>query len=232
MTYLRVLALGALLAAVPLVIAALLWLGTTARAGAQVETGTCPDVQLIDEFRGTGNQTTDTFRTTTDSFRVRWEVDEGNTTDPNLTPNLLVEVNDDEDIPVSTGTQDGGGTGQTFVNEPPGTYSLDITFIGGQGATYTVTVEQCEGGGSPSANPGGRTTQQSPPPKKTSPSPPSPSPPPSPRPTPPPPSTQPTPTPAPPFKAGGAEAGPVPLMPNGGCPKEFPIKQGKACYVA
>jgi hypothetical protein len=41
---------------------------------------------------------------------------------------------------------------------------------------------------------------------------------------------QPTPAPAPQFKAGGSEAGPVPLMPSGGCPKEFPIKQGNACY--
>ena len=41
---------------------------------------------------------------------------------------------------------------------------------------------------------------------------------------------QPTPAPAPQFKAGGSEAGPVPLMPSGGCPKEFPVKQGNACY--
>ena len=46
----------------------------------------------------------------------------------------------------------------------------------------------------------------------------------------PPPPPQPTPTPAPAFKAGGSEAGPVPLMPSGGCPKEFPVKQGNACY--
>ena len=47
---------------------------------------------------------------------------------------------------------------------------------------------------------------------------------------PPQPPPQPTPTPAPQFKAGGSEAGPVPLMPSGGCPKEFPVKQGNACY--
>ena len=45
-----------------------------------------------------------------------------------------------------------------------------------------------------------------------------------------PPQPQPTPAPAPQFKAGGSEAGPVPLMPSGGCPKEFPVKQGNACY--
>jgi hypothetical protein len=58
-------------------------------------------------------------------------------------------------------------------------------------------------------------------PPSTSPAPPRPSPPPT-----------PTPAPTPPFKAGGAEAGPVPLMPSGRCPKEFPVNQGKACYAA
>ena len=65
---------------------------------------------------------------------------------------------------------------------------------------------------------------------KTTP-PPSPRTTPTPPPSPPPRPTPPTPAPAPPFKAGGAEAGPVPLMPSGSCPKEFPVKQGKACYA-
>jgi hypothetical protein len=50
-------------------------------------------------------------------------------------------------------------------------------------------------------------------------------------PTPPTPTPFPIPPPTPSFKAGGAEAGPVPLMPNGSCPKEFPVKQGEACYA-
>ena len=50
-------------------------------------------------------------------------------------------------------------------------------------------------------------------------------------PTPPTPTPFPIPPPAPQFKAGGAEAGPVPLMPSGGCPKEFPVKKGSACYA-
>jgi hypothetical protein len=37
-------------------------------------TGTCPNAQLIDTFEGTGNQQTDTFNTTTDSFRVSYDV--------------------------------------------------------------------------------------------------------------------------------------------------------------
>jgi hypothetical protein len=72
------------------------------------------------------------------------------------------------------------------------------------------------------------------------PPPPSPSPPPTPpRPTPqPPPPPPPTPIPSPPIdegelmEAGGPGEGPVPLMPGGACPGEFPTKRGGACYAA
>jgi hypothetical protein len=32
------------------------------------------------------------------------------------------------------------------------------------------------------------------------------------------------------FNAGGPKSGPVPLMPDGSCPAEFPTQQGGACY--
>ena len=76
---------------------------------------------------------------------------------------------------------------------------------------------------------------------KTTPSPPPPST--TPRPTPPPPPTPatprpPTPAPSPPpgpnlgtlMNAGAPAAGPVPRMPDGGCPKEFPQERSGACY--
>ena len=71
---------------------------------------------------------------------------------------------------------------------------------------------------------GGTTTSKSTTtrPPSTSPAPPSPAQPPQP---------QPTPAPAPPFNAGGPEDGPVPLMPGGECPVEFPVKKGTACYA-
>ncbi len=61
---------------------------------------------------------------------------------------------------------------------------------------------------------------------------------PSPQPSPPPPPAQPRVDPPPPpppqptplLNAGGPQDGPVPLMPNGSCPEEFPSQQGKACY--
>ena len=32
------------------------------------------------------------------------------------------------------------------------------------------------------------------------------------------------------LEAGGPARGPVPLMPGGGCPEEYPIKENGACY--
>ena len=32
------------------------------------------------------------------------------------------------------------------------------------------------------------------------------------------------------IESGGPESGPVPLMPGGGCPEEFPVEKGGACY--
>jgi hypothetical protein len=33
------------------------------------------------------------------------------------------------------------------------------------------------------------------------------------------------------FKAGGPAEGPVPLMPGGECPPEYPVLKGGACYT-
>jgi hypothetical protein len=34
------------------------------------------------------------------------------------------------------------------------------------------------------------------------------------------------------FNAGGPAEGPVPLMPDGGCPSEYPVLKDGACYTA
>jgi hypothetical protein len=80
-------------------------------------------------------------------------------------------------------------------------------------------------GGSTNPNPG-VTKASSPPPKSAPPSPPPP-PTPVPQPSQPPPLTDPAP---PLMKAGGTSSGPVPIMPNGSCPQEFPNVRDKACY--
>jgi hypothetical protein len=33
------------------------------------------------------------------------------------------------------------------------------------------------------------------------------------------------------FEAGGPSSGPVPLMPDGSCPREFPAMRDGACYA-
>jgi hypothetical protein len=114
-------------------------------------TGTCPNAQFIDTFEGTGNQQTDTFNTTTDSFRVSYNV---TGSEPNFPATLIigvVDANANDPIMGSVGnaTHEGNGRGETFVNAPPGSYFLDIVFFGGN---YTIAVEQCEGG-NPSRNP-------------------------------------------------------------------------------
>ena len=75
-----------------------------------------------------------------------------------------------------------------------------------------------------SRSPGEPTSPGGPPKSRITPSPP-------PRPTPPPP----RPTPPPPnqgelFRAGGSSDGPVPMLPKGGCPKEYPEQRGDACF--
>jgi hypothetical protein len=53
---------------------------------------------------------------------------------------------------------------------------------------------------------------------------------------PPPPPPRPTPPPPPPpnqgelFRAGGSSDGPVPMLPKGGCPREYPEQRGDACF--
>ena len=113
-------------------------------------TGTCPNAQLIDTFEGNGDQQTDTFNTTTDSFRVSYNV---TGSDPQFPASLSIDVidaNDPYQLPVGDATQDGDGQGETFINSPAGTYFLDISFYGGN---YTITVEQCEGGNPSQATP-------------------------------------------------------------------------------
>jgi hypothetical protein len=107
-------------------------------------TGTCPNAQFIDTFTGNGDQQTDTFNTTTNSFRVSYNV---TGSDPQFPSSLYIDVidaNDPDQLPVGDATHDGDGQGETFVNSPAGTYFLDISFYGE--GNYTITVEQCEGG--------------------------------------------------------------------------------------
>ncbi len=118
------------------------------------------------------------------------------------------------------------------ITQGDGTFRLEINATN---AEYTVRVEDC--GATPSGGPAdtkGGTTSPSPslsPAPKTPPPAPK-TPPPAPK-TPSP--TPKTPTPAPEdsgtlMNAGGPTSGPMPMMPNGSCPRELPVKRDGACY--
>ena len=133
-----------------------------------------------------------------------------------------------------------GPSSSSNVINGPGSFSLEIN---AHDAEYAVRVCESITPARPTTPPGGgnepepKPSPQPPPPAKTTPSAgnetepqPSeqPSPPPPPRTTPS--APQPSSPPAPQFNSGGPEAGPVPVTPNGNCPKELPVKRGKACY--
>ena len=203
-------------------VAVLVWALVSTRAGAQTDEGDEEECAVVETFTGTGQQRTDLFDIGTSSWAVFYEfvdAEQG----PELSLDVTVYDERGGTVPADLEPPDPAdepNTGTFDLQSAPGRYSLDIR-PSNPDMEYIVEAAECEGD-SPAG--GGETTGPAPPP-----SPPQPFP----RPSPPPPRPQPSPPPpppAPPFKAGGPQDGPVPAMPNGGCPKEFPAKRGEACY--
>ena len=105
---------------------------------------------------------------------------------------------------------DGQACEEEFGDEPGGSTA-------GGSTTGSSTTGGSTTGGSTNATP----KTPLPPPKTPPPSPKTP-----------PPSPPPPPNPGTLMEAGGAIEGPVPVMPSGGCPEEFPVKKGEACYAS
>lgn len=190
----------------------------------RAQQGECPNPRLIDEITGSGNQNTAPFETTTDSFRISYEITAAS---PEAFFSANVESEDASNPIFDPGiSQSGSGTGETFVNEDPGRYSLGI--ITGGDTNYTLRIEECGEGGE--ANPGEGKAGEGTTPQKTPPTPPK-------TPATPPKASPPTPKASPPapkggtlMEAGGPESGPAPKMPGGGCPQEYPTEKDGACY--
>ena len=195
----------------------------SAEAQSQVPNERCPGQgRPILKERGGGASTISRgyanygpFTTTGDSFAVRMDA---SSSQPGGAAVVVSEVND----PANPGVIrrqafQTPGTTSLLIQNGPGDYVVTVGFVG---SGYTVTVEECAGG----PDGGSRTTSTSVPPDSSASAPPS------------------TPARAPRdstldagpdtdlFESGGPQSGPLPLMPDGGCPKEFPVKTNGACY--
>jgi hypothetical protein len=187
-------------------------------------------------FTGTGDNyvRTDLFTVTSGDWRIEWEypgVERG------VTLSLSIYVYNQNDEPINRRPTDFGRTNGAYkVTSTPGTYYLAMA---GESPDrqYTVTVDNCAGAAEPTAGSATATAGASPTASATATASPSPTPKPatpeptrspSPKPAP---SPSPTPQPNPDlFDSGGPENRPVPLMPDGGCPAEFPVARDDLCY--
>jgi hypothetical protein len=194
----------------------------------------CPSPQLIDTVTGSGDQQSPPFTTTTNSFRLSYQTTADDPNAPFLANVENADPNQDPIGPAGNISRTGSANGETFANVPPGRYALQIFTTGG--TQYTVKIEECGEGGQANPNEGtsgaGPTTTGSTTPKTTPAQPKTAS---SPQSSPQPKSSSP---PSPPssvpqgqlMNAGGPTDGPVPQMPEGGCPQEFPKQHRGACF--
>jgi hypothetical protein len=186
----------------------------------------CPSASQIEQFTETGDASTDFFDAPTGQFFISYEFPNGA---PGIVYRLDVEPERENGelgalgVLTDPNTDLESNQGQTKVEDIPGRYQLSFS-PSDPNQEYVVTVYECDpaGGESTIPNP---SPSPSPPPS----APPSPSPPP--RPTPPPqPASDPPSNQGTLMQAGGSTSGPVPVMPGGGCPREFPVQQDGACY--
>jgi hypothetical protein len=175
----------------------------------------CEEVQT---FTGSGIKETQPFTVTSDTWRLRYDF-ESTTPDQQSSSFDMSVYKTGNTIPESVITLERPGSDTTYVQAGAGTYYLSI---GSANATWTVTVEDCSAS-APSGSPNPKGSAGASSPASTSAS----------KPASTPSSDSPPRKPKPKrdlFNSGGPENGPVPLMPDGGCPAEFSVERAGLCY--
>jgi hypothetical protein len=166
--------------------------------------------ETVQTFTGSGIKETQPFTVTGDTWRLRYDF-ESTTPDEQSSSFDMSVYKTGNTIPESVITLERPGSDTTYVQAGAGTYYLSI---GSANATWTVTVEDCSASApSGSPNPKGSASASAP---ASKPAPASPSRKPKPKRN--------------LFDSGGPENGPVPLMPEGGCPAEFSVERAGLCY--
>ena len=171
----------------------------------------CDTVQT---FTGNGIKDTQSFTVASDTWRLRYDF-ESTTEDQQSGSFEMTVYKPGNTIPESIITLERPGSDMSYVNAGAGTYYLSI---GSANATWTVDVEECAASAPPGTpNPGPASASGSASTPASTPA-----------------AGSRRPKPKPErnlFESGGPTSGPLPLMPNGGCPQEFPERRGKACYA-
>ncbi|HEX5699521.1 MAG TPA: hypothetical protein VFX77_02655 [Rubrobacter sp.] len=171
----------------------------------------CDTVQT---FTGNGIKDTQSFTVASDTWRLRYDF-ESTTEDQQSGSFEMTVYKPGNTIPESIITLERPGTDTSYVNAGAGTYYLSI---GSANATWTVDVEECDASAPPGTpNPGPASASGSASTPASTPA-----------------AGSRRPKPKPErnlFESGGPTSGPLPLMPNGGCPQEFPDRRGKACHA-
>ncbi len=170
-----------------------------APAFAQQRDGGCTPVT---EIEGRGDQESDPFQITGQSFRVVFEADNPGETDGYAFFNVTDENGgvvqpDSQNLSSDSPTRVEGEA--TFFSGP-GDYAIEIA---SEEAGYTITVEDC--GASAAVQTASRRSAALPRTGQDD--------------------TRRL------LEAGGPTEGPVPAMPGGGCPEEYPVKRNAGCYL-
>lgn len=163
----------------------------------------------IETFRGTGDQQTELFQVSTETWRIAYDFPDA---EPNVQLSMFIRVENDRDEPIeiqpeflAEGPPDfdepieelPDAAGADIVETTPGQFKLNIS-PSSSDRPWVVTVAECgpdaRNGGGGGLPPASDADQQ------------------------------------PMLKSGGPEGGPIPLMPGGKCPAEYPVKRGGECY--
>lgn len=159
------------------------------------------DCTQVETFTGTGSRQTDPFQINGNNWRFTYTL---TNLDPGLEGGLVIAALDGNGDIVGNASQETEGTNTSSVSEGPGQFSLDVFSTFGN---WEIIVEDC--GVASSSDPDDGTTTSDPRQEPVT--------------------TQYDTGSENLLEAGGPAAGPMPLMPDGGCPKEFPVKSGGLC---
>jgi hypothetical protein len=170
--------------------------------------------EAVQTFSGDGIKDTQPFTVTSDTWRLRYDF-QSTASDQQSSSFDMSVYRTGNTIPESVITLESPGSDTSSVDAGAGTYYLSIQSAN---ATWTVTVEECSASAQTSSpTPSGSASAPASTPAST--------------PAPDPPPRKPKKPKRDLFDSGGPTSGPLPLMPNGGCPREFPVQRAKACYA-